>query len=196
MNPKERTNPSPLGTRRHPLRNLKIRKPRPHTRLINAKHRKILRLYIRHITLIRNRQRTSFQITKPRRMILNHRRTGTDIVRITRVAYVPPIGAGKERRGAFRACYFGGGGLACWEGEDVPWVWGVVEVVVEPPLGEGHVFDGRDGAVVVGVSLGGYVESEHAWVDEGFFFEKIRKASLFFSFEMGLPACPDTCGDT
>ena len=68
---------------------------------------------------------------------------------------------------------------------------------MEPPLGEGHVFDGRDGAVVVGVGLGGYVESEHAWVDEGFFSEKIRKASFFsFSFEMGLPACPDTCGNT
>ena len=42
-------------------------------------------------------------------------------------------------------------------------------MVVEPPLGEGHIFDGGHGAVVIGVGLGCYVESEHAGVEEGFF---------------------------
>jgi hypothetical protein len=85
--------------------------------------------------------------------------------------------------------------LACWEVEDVPWVWRVVEVVVEPPLGEGHVLDGGDGAVVVGVGLGGYVESEHARVEEGFFFVRFYQQGEGEK-ERNLPACPDTCGNT
>jgi hypothetical protein len=90
----------------------------------------------------------------------------TDVIRVALIPNVTSFGGCKEGSGAFVAGDFGGGWFAGWELEDVAGVGGEIEVVVEPPLGEGHVFDGCDWSVVIGEGFVCYVEPKHAGMPE------------------------------
>lgn len=68
---------------------------------------------------------------------------------------------------ALVAGYLHGNILTCRELEDVFWVRWVAKMVVEPPFVERQVYEGNDGAVVVGERLGGDVVPEHGRVPDG-----------------------------
>jgi len=166
VNPEERADTTALRTRRHTLRNLKVREPGPHTGLVNTENRKVLRLNSPNIALVRNGQRTALEIVQALRMVRLGARIRTDVVRVVLVADVAAFGRGEEGGGSFVAGDFGGGGFAGWKCENVAVVRGKIEVVVEPPLGEGHVFDRCDWSVVVGKGFVCHVEPKHAWMPE------------------------------
>jgi len=161
VNPEKSTYTTTLWTSRHTSRHLKLRKPRPHTSLINTKNSEILRLNIRHIALVRNTQRTSFQIVEPISMILLSGRLGADVVGIIGISDITTFGRSEERGSAFVASDFDSGRFASWEFEDVAWIGRVGEVVVEPPFLEDHVLDRRNRSIVIRKRLLGDIEPKH-----------------------------------
>ena len=167
MNPEEGADATALGTRWHTRWNLEVRETRPNAGLVDTENRKILRLNRPDIALVRDGQRTTLEIIQPLGVVRLGARVRADVVRIVLVANVAPFGRGEERGGSFVAGDFCSGWFARWEVENVACVGGEVEVVVEPPLGKGHVFDRRDWSIIVWESLVCYVEPKHTWMPEG-----------------------------
>ena len=183
LNKTYRVDPEPsavtpiLRTRRHPCGDLEVRKPRPHTRLVDAKDGEILGLDLRHVTLICDRERAAFQIVEPVGM---HSRIGERSVVVSGARVVaflevkPAIFGlrGEERCMRFVTCEFRGGSLAYGQFEEISRIGRIVEVSVEPPLVEGHVLKRRHGTVViVGDVLTirvGPVEAVHAGVEHSY----------------------------
>ena len=114
VNPEESTNTTTLGTRRHTSRHLEFCEPRPHTRLINTEDSEIFRLDIRRVVLIRNGQRTSFQVIGPVRMVLLNGRTRTDVVGVIGFPDVTTRCRSKKGGGTLVASDFGCGWLSSW----------------------------------------------------------------------------------
>lgn len=104
MNPKPRTGTKTIRTRRHPFRNLKVRKPRPYTRLIHTKHCEILRRYFAHIALVRNRECTPFQVVESSSVEFGYGAAGADVIAILNIS--ARVGC-EEGCGALVACDFG-----------------------------------------------------------------------------------------
>ena len=166
MDPEEGTDTPVLGTRGHTRRNLEVRETRPDAGLVNTEHRKILRLNRPHIALVSNGQSTPLEIVQATRMVRLRAGIRTDVVRVVLITNIAPFGGGKEGSGAFVAGDFGGGWFAGWELKDVAVMRGEIEVVVEPPLREGHVFDRCDWSVVVREGFVCHVEPKHAGMPE------------------------------
>ena len=68
MNPEEGAVTSSRRAWGHPLRDLEVREPRPHACLVDAKHGEVLGLNRVHVALVRDRQRTPFEIVEARRV--------------------------------------------------------------------------------------------------------------------------------
>jgi hypothetical protein len=175
VNPEESTNTATLRTRRHSSRYLKLRKPRPHTSLINTKDSEILRLNILHIVFVRNSQRTSFQVVEPVSMVLFGGRLWTDVVGVVGFSDIATLGRSEERCGAFVACDFGCGWFSSWEFEDVSCIGRVSEVIVKPPFFENHVLDRSNGTIVVGKGLLGNIETEHTRMEHSYKMAKKKQ---------------------
>lgn len=166
VDPEERADTTARRTRWHTRWNLKVREPRPDASLVDTENREILRLNRRNIALIRNGQCTPLEIVQSVRMIFLRGGIRTNVIRVVLITNIAPFGGCKERSGAFVAGDFCGGWFAGWEFEDVTGVRGEIKVVVKPPLGEGHVFNGRDWSVVVREGFVCNVEPKHAWMPE------------------------------
>jgi len=166
VDPEEGADTTALGTRWHTRGNLEVRETRPNAGLVDTEHRKVLRLNRPDIALVRNGQRTTLKIIQPLGVIRLGARVWADIVHIVLVTDIAPFGRGEERSGSLVAGDFCRGWFARWEVEDVPCVGGEIEVVVEPPLGERHVFDRCNWSIIVWKGFVSYVEPEHAWMPE------------------------------
>ena len=156
-----------FGTRRHPLGNLELRLAGPDTGVVDAEHGKVLRLDLRHVRLVRDRERAASEVVEAQRVHCTIRKAATG-ARVVAVAKVDgALGRSKVRRLGLVACEFGGGWLPRVKLEKVSGVRRMIKVTMEPPLVEGHVQEGRHGAVVVWIGLVGDVETVHTGVPEG-----------------------------
>lgn len=61
MDPEPRTDTPALGACRHLLRDSKIRKAIPHTRMFHIKHRKVPGLHFTDIALVHDRESTALE---------------------------------------------------------------------------------------------------------------------------------------
>ena len=172
MNPEESTNTTTFRTRRHPCRDLKLGKSRPYTSLINTKDSEILRLNIRHVVLIHNTQRTSFQVVEPIRMVLLSGRIRTDVVWIIGFSDITTLGRSEKGSGAFVTSDFGCSWLSSWELENVSWIRRVGEMIVKPPFFENHVLDRSNGSIVIGKGTCSNIEAEHTGMINSYISEK------------------------
>ena len=164
MDPEEGTMTPALGTGRHPVWDVEVGEPVPHTGLVDAEDCEVLGLYLRSVGLVCNRERTALHVVDSRCV----HRAGREraIIRRAWVVALLEVGVALGRcpvRGmSLVACDLSCGGLSCREVEDVSRVGRVVEMPVEPPLIKGHVHERLDGAIVVRKRVVRDVEAIHA----------------------------------
>ena len=93
MNPEEGAVTSSRRAWGHPLRDLEVREPRPHARLVDTEHREVLGLRRVEIVLVRDGQSAAFDVVDAVRVILARRASRT---RVVAAADVAALGRCKE----------------------------------------------------------------------------------------------------
>lgn len=131
MDPKPSTSTTTFRTRRHLFRNCKVRKPRPHTRLIHTKHSEILRSHLANIAFVRNRQCAPFHIVESSCVKFCYGATGTNVIALLNVSTWVRC---EEGRSTFVACCFESGWLASGKLKDIFGVRREIQMTMEPPL--------------------------------------------------------------
>ena len=158
MDPEPRADTATRWARGHPLWDLEVREAVPHAGLVDTEDGEVLRLDVRDVGLVRDRERAALEVVEASGVDGGDGRARARVVAVLDVA----SGVGREERGgALVARDLRRDGLAGGELEDVALVRRVVEVPVEPPLVEGVFLEGGHGPVVVRERLHRHVESPH-----------------------------------
>lgn len=128
-----------LGARRHVSGDVEDVLREPGASMVGAENGKVLRLDVVHIGLVNNANAATRHVTEASSMDGRVRGAAT-------AGFAGPISqvgaavvTGKVGRPALVASDFDGGTASSWELEDIAIMRRVLDVVVEPPLLEGHV---------------------------------------------------------
>ena len=153
-----------LRTWRHPLRDLKVREPMPHTRVVHAEHCEVLRPDLVHIALVCDGESAPLKIVESRRVHRSAREA--PVARRAGIIALGDVSVALRRcpvrRKALVTRELRCRGLASREFEDVSWVGRVTEMAMKPPLLEGVPLEGRNRAIVIREGLLGDIETVHA----------------------------------
>ena len=180
VNPEPSTNASPRRTWRHPGGHLEVCETMEDTSLVNAENGEVLRLNLSHIRLVRDGQRTTFEIIRSICMILARWASRT---RVVAAAYISALRRREERSSAFIACNLCDSSLTCRKLKEVAGttrmskyylpkrsrsnsLWWVIQMDMKPPLIKGHIRKRGDRAIVIRVRLLSYIETPHARVKD------------------------------